>query len=105
MCGCALIVSLAAMPARSIMRAKPAVVNAAPRSEVNTKGDLESTDHSLSGTGLALFFLGRTAEVKAGRILLHWPVSTARRLPSKNTARLGDEGKAVRRGGADGFAV
>ena len=34
--------SLATFPARSIIRAKPAVVNGALRSEVNTKGDLGS---------------------------------------------------------------
>ena len=32
------------------------------------------------------------------------PVSTAQRLPSKNTARMGDEGKAVGWLSADGFA-
>ena len=31
--------NLATLPARSIIRANPAVVNGAPRSEVNTKGD------------------------------------------------------------------
>ena len=31
---------LGPFPARSIIRAKPAVVNGAPRSDVNTKGDL-----------------------------------------------------------------
>ena len=39
MCGCALKTNLASLPARSTMRAKPAVLNGAPRSEVNTKGD------------------------------------------------------------------
>jgi hypothetical protein len=34
--------SLATLPARSIIRAKPAVVNGAPRSDVNTKGDFGS---------------------------------------------------------------
>jgi hypothetical protein len=42
MCGCALNASLAAMPARSIMCANPAVVNGAPRSDVKTKGDFGS---------------------------------------------------------------
>ena len=42
MCGCALKASLATFPARSIIRAKPAAVNGAPRSEVNTKGDFGS---------------------------------------------------------------
>jgi hypothetical protein len=42
MWGCGLKVSLAALPARSTMRANPAVVNGAPRSDVNTKGDLGS---------------------------------------------------------------
>src|SRR6516164_8417689 len=42
MCGCGLKPNLATSPARSIMRAKPAVVNGAPRSEVNTKGDFGS---------------------------------------------------------------
>ena len=37
---------------------------------------------------------------------LHCPGSTSQRMPSKKTARMGDEGKAVRRRGfADGFAV
>jgi hypothetical protein len=40
--GCVLNDSFAAFPARSIMRAKPAVVNGAPRSELNTNGDLGS---------------------------------------------------------------
>jgi hypothetical protein len=40
MCGCALKVNLASLPARSTIRAKPDVVNGAPRSDVNTKGDL-----------------------------------------------------------------
>jgi hypothetical protein len=31
--------------------------------------------------------------------------STTQRLVSKNTARMGDEGKAAKRGGAGGFAV
>ena len=31
--------------------------------------------------------------------------STTRTMLSKNTARMGDEGKAVKRGSADGFAV
>ena len=35
-------VEAAAPPARSTMRAKPAVVNGAPRSDVNTNGDLGS---------------------------------------------------------------
>src|SRR5450631_4212126 len=38
-CGCTLNPRLASAPARSTMRAKPAVVKGAPRSEVNTKGD------------------------------------------------------------------
>ena len=42
MCGCGLIASLALVAARSIMRAKPAVVNGVPRSDVNTKGDFGS---------------------------------------------------------------
>jgi hypothetical protein len=42
MCGCTLKPSLASIPARSTMRAKPAVVKGAPRSEVNTNGDLGS---------------------------------------------------------------
>jgi hypothetical protein len=40
MCGCALNASLATLPVRSIIRAKPAVVYGAPRSDVNTKGGL-----------------------------------------------------------------
>jgi hypothetical protein len=40
MWGCALKPNLAAFPARSTMRAKPAVLNGAPRSLVNMKGDL-----------------------------------------------------------------
>jgi hypothetical protein len=31
---------------------------------------------------------------------LHHPVSTTQRLPSKKTVRMGDVGKAVRRGGS-----
>jgi len=31
--------------------------------------------------------------------------STTRTMLSENTARMGDEGKAVKRGSADGFAV
>jgi hypothetical protein len=42
MCGCALKPSFAAAPARSTILAKPAVVNGAPRSEVNMNGDLDS---------------------------------------------------------------
>ena len=42
MCGRALKACLASLPARSIMRAKPAVLKGAPRSEVNTKTDLGS---------------------------------------------------------------
>ena len=37
--GWGLKANLASNPARSIMRAKPAVVNGAPRSEVKTNGD------------------------------------------------------------------
>ena len=40
--GCAFNPSLATAPARSITRANPAVLNGAPRPEVNTKGDLGS---------------------------------------------------------------
>jgi hypothetical protein len=40
--GCALNDNLATLPARSIILAKPAIVNGAPRSDVNTKGDLGS---------------------------------------------------------------
>jgi hypothetical protein len=36
MCGCALKPSFAKVPARSIMRANPAVLNGAPRSDVGT---------------------------------------------------------------------
>ena len=39
MCGWALKASLATLPARSIIRAKPAVVDGEPRSDVNTNGD------------------------------------------------------------------
>ena len=39
-------------------------------------------------------------EVNASRTLLHLAVSTDQRTPSKKTARMGDEGKAVRRRGA-----
>jgi hypothetical protein len=42
MCGWALKPSLASVPARSTIRAKPAVVKGAPRSLVNTIGDLGS---------------------------------------------------------------
>jgi hypothetical protein len=42
MCGCALKPNPASTPARSIILAKPAVVNGVPRSEVKTKGDLGS---------------------------------------------------------------
>jgi hypothetical protein len=42
MCGCALKASLASIPARSIMRANPAGLNGAPRSDVNTNADLDS---------------------------------------------------------------
>jgi len=42
MCGCALKPNFASIPARSIIRAKTAVVNGAPRSDVNTNGDLGS---------------------------------------------------------------
>jgi hypothetical protein len=42
MCGCGLNDSLAATPARSIMRANPAVVNGAPRSDVHlTEAEVE----------------------------------------------------------------
>ena len=41
MCGCGLKPNLASTPARSIIRAKPVVVNGAPRSNVNTNGDLD----------------------------------------------------------------
>ena len=37
MCGCALKAKFASLPARSTMRANPAVLKGAPRSEVNTK--------------------------------------------------------------------
>jgi hypothetical protein len=36
---------------------------------------------------------------------LHRPVRRAQRLLSEKTARMGDEGKAAKRGGAGGFAV
>jgi hypothetical protein len=39
MCGCGLRPNLASTPARSIIRAKPAVVNGVSRSDVNTNGD------------------------------------------------------------------
>jgi hypothetical protein len=42
MWGCALNPSFASLPARSTMRANPAVVNGAPRSDVNMNGDLGS---------------------------------------------------------------
>jgi hypothetical protein len=42
LCGCALKPSLASTPTRSIIRAKPAVVNGDPRFEVNTNGDFGS---------------------------------------------------------------
>jgi hypothetical protein len=38
MCGCAFKPGLAALPARSTMRAKPVVVNGAPRSDVKMNG-------------------------------------------------------------------
>jgi hypothetical protein len=40
--GCALNASLASIAARSTMRANPAVLKGAPRSEVNTKGDFDT---------------------------------------------------------------
>jgi hypothetical protein len=40
MCGWALKASLASTPALSTVRANPAVQKGAPRSDVNTKGDL-----------------------------------------------------------------
>jgi hypothetical protein len=44
--------------------------------------------------------------VKFAAASLHRPVSAAQRMPSKKTVRMGDEGKAVRRGERrDGFAV
>ena len=42
MCGCAGKPSLAAAPARSTRRAKPAVVKGEPRSDTKVKGDLAS---------------------------------------------------------------
>jgi hypothetical protein len=42
MCGCALKPSFASAPARPTIRANPAVLKGAPRSDVNTKGDLGS---------------------------------------------------------------
>ena len=42
MWGCALKPSLASTPARSTMRANPAVLKGAPRSEVNTNADFGS---------------------------------------------------------------
>jgi len=51
---------------------------------------------SLSGWGIPT---SRRIEgdEKVKRILLHYPVSTSRRLPSKKTVRMGDEGKAASR--------
>ena len=42
MCGCALKPNFATAPTRSIIRANPAGLNGAPRSDVNTNGDLDS---------------------------------------------------------------
>jgi hypothetical protein len=49
MCGWTLNLKPAVSPARSTMRAKPAVVNGEPRSDVNTNGDLGSCSRWLFG--------------------------------------------------------
>jgi hypothetical protein len=49
MWGCGLKASLADLPARSTMRAKPAVVNGAPRSDVNTNRDLWACSRWMMG--------------------------------------------------------
>jgi hypothetical protein len=52
--------SLAPAPARSTILAKPAVVNGAPRSDVN-KMELMVPGHAVAGAGLAVHLLGSDA--------------------------------------------
>jgi hypothetical protein len=57
----------------------------------------------LGRIGASLFWNGGT-QVKSSA-LLHCPVSTAQRIPSKKTVRMGDKAKPLSVGGAGGFAV
>ena len=92
MCGWALNLSFASDPARSTMRANPAVVNGAPRSEMNTNGGLRLLPRAAAAAGRVArprgqgelqgvpFFTRRTWE--GGR----FEVDLVRKLPIRSRA-------------------
>jgi hypothetical protein len=75
MCGCALKPSSAARPTRSTILENPAVVNGAPRSDVNTKGLAEAADQHEAALPYALLALGHAPGCEMTEVPV--PIDTA----------------------------
>ena len=100
MCGCALKPSLASLPARSTMRANPAVLKGSPCSEVNTKAAFglllaleppqrpQFIPKDRMGTGRALL---DPADVQRGRPELHLIPAQVHQLGDAQAVPIGHE--------------
>jgi hypothetical protein len=62
---------------------------------INSESVWDAARREVVACNGASFLLARNGGTEVKTATLHCPVSTAQRMPSKKTARMGDEGKAV----------